>query len=270
MSDKRSKKSKEEIARQFDLPERKSKIATILQTQDVAYCVCRTSDSSRFMICCDACEEWYHGDCINITEKEAKHIKQYFCISCKEKDPSLMVVFRPVPAAAATQPPSFGHAGNSGHHSQTTTSKKGADDKKLKKRKEHKSTKHQREEKKMVSCFLPVSNCSLPLASFTGCGSSKETKTLCFTGIGAQSSPHRNPTMPRSWMYHECTSPKQVLLGRVWSETGKCLFLLLLCQNLISVSIIIANSPYLPSSTESHLRMGYDSIESGRPEQKGT
>lgn len=29
---------------------------------------------------CDACEEWYHGDCINITEKDAKHIKQFFCI----------------------------------------------------------------------------------------------------------------------------------------------------------------------------------------------
>lgn len=151
MSDKRSKKSKEEIARQFDLPERKSKIATILQTQDVAYCICRTSDSSRFMICCDACEEWYHGDCINITEKEAKHIKQYFCIACKEKDPSLMVVFRPVPAAI--QPPSFSSAANSGHTSQTSASKKGTDDKKLKKRKEHKAAKHQREEKsgKLVS-----------------------------------------------------------------------------------------------------------------------
>lgn len=154
MSDKRSKKSREEIARQFDLPERKSKIATISLQQDVAYCICRSSDSSRFMICCDACEEWYHGDCINITEKEAKHIKQYFCIACKEKDPSLMVVFRPVPAAI--QPPSFsGSAANFGQNSQTTSSKKGADDKKLKKRKEHKAAKHQREEKsvKMVSCL---------------------------------------------------------------------------------------------------------------------
>lgn len=137
MSEKRSKKSKEEIARQFDLPERKSKIATILQTQDEAYCICRSSDSSRFMICCDACEEWYHGDCINITEKEAKHIKQYFCIACKEKDPSLQVVFRPVPQAPAVQQPS--HSGRD----QNSHSKK-ADDKKLKKRKEHKAAKHQR------------------------------------------------------------------------------------------------------------------------------
>jgi len=39
-----------EIAREFDLPERKSKIATILKQEDQAYCICRTSDCSRFMM----------------------------------------------------------------------------------------------------------------------------------------------------------------------------------------------------------------------------
>nr|XP_029721338.1 CXXC-type zinc finger protein 1-like isoform X2 [Aedes albopictus] len=97
---KKSKKSKEEIAKEFDLPERKSKIATILKQDGQAYCICRSSDSSRFMIGCDACEEWYHGDCINVTEKEAKHIKQYYCQRCKEEDPSLQTVFRLVPVQA--------------------------------------------------------------------------------------------------------------------------------------------------------------------------
>lgn len=94
---KKLKKSKEEIAREFDLPERKSKIATILKQDGQAYCICRSSDSSRFMIGCDACEEWYHGDCINVSEKEAKHIKHYYCQRCKEEDPSLQTVFRLVP-----------------------------------------------------------------------------------------------------------------------------------------------------------------------------
>jgi len=41
---------KEEIARQFMLPERKSKIATLLKQDGQAYCICRSSDSSRFMM----------------------------------------------------------------------------------------------------------------------------------------------------------------------------------------------------------------------------
>ncbi|XP_046395583.1 CXXC-type zinc finger protein 1-like isoform X2 [Ischnura elegans] len=87
--------SKEEIARQFMLPERQSKIATLLKQEGQAYCICRSSDSSRFMIGCDNCEEWYHGDCIRITEKEAKYIKQFFCERCREEDPTLQTKYKP-------------------------------------------------------------------------------------------------------------------------------------------------------------------------------
>ncbi|KAM8720198.1 hypothetical protein ACLKA7_006272 [Drosophila subpalustris] len=119
MADKRKyKRSKEEIAREFDLPERKSKIATILKQDDQAYCICRTSDCSRFMIGCDGCEEWYHGDCIGITEKEAKHIKQYYCRKCKKENPELQTIFRLVATeraaatAAATTAAATGSAGS--------------------------------------------------------------------------------------------------------------------------------------------------------------
>ncbi|KAJ8984056.1 hypothetical protein NQ317_008782 [Molorchus minor] len=92
MSRRKGDISKEEIAKQFLLPERQSKIDTLLKQDGQAYCICRSSDSSRFMIACDACEEWsysYHGDCIGISEKEAKNVKQYFCIRCQEEDITL-------------------------------------------------------------------------------------------------------------------------------------------------------------------------------------
>lgn len=100
-----SRLSKEEIAKQFMLPERKSKIATLLKQEGQAYCICRSSDSSRFMIACDACEDWYHGDCIGINQREAKYIKQYFCDRCRAEDPSLKTRFRPGSGRVANESP---------------------------------------------------------------------------------------------------------------------------------------------------------------------
>lgn len=65
---------------------------------------------------CDGCEEWYHGDCIGITEKEAKHIKQYYCRKCKKENPELQTIFRLVATerAAATASAGSGGGGNFG------------------------------------------------------------------------------------------------------------------------------------------------------------
>lgn len=58
------------------------------------YCICRSPDIDRFMIMCDQCEEWYHGDCINITEKESRKIKYFYCKPCRRKDPLLKIHYR--------------------------------------------------------------------------------------------------------------------------------------------------------------------------------
>ncbi|KAI7889196.1 uncharacterized protein EV154DRAFT_538961 [Mucor mucedo] len=47
------------------------------------YCFCkRPYDVPRFMIACDKCDQWFHGECIQISEKQGEFIDLYFCESC--------------------------------------------------------------------------------------------------------------------------------------------------------------------------------------------
>ena len=41
--------------------------------------------ADEFWICCDLCENWFHGKCVKITPARAEHIKQYKCPSCSNK-----------------------------------------------------------------------------------------------------------------------------------------------------------------------------------------
>ncbi|XP_067835700.1 CXXC-type zinc finger protein 1-like [Heptranchias perlo] len=46
------------------------------------------------MIGCDKCNEWFHGSCIQITEKMAKGIRQWYCQQCRVNDPTLAIKYR--------------------------------------------------------------------------------------------------------------------------------------------------------------------------------
>lgn len=66
------------------------------------WCICKQPHNNRFMICCDSCEDWFHGKCVNVTkamgqEMEEKGI-EWRCPSCVKKkglaNPSLKVGIR--------------------------------------------------------------------------------------------------------------------------------------------------------------------------------
>uniref|UniRef100_A0A8C9X5M6 CXXC-type zinc finger protein 1 n=1 Tax=Sander lucioperca TaxID=283035 RepID=A0A8C9X5M6_SANLU len=59
------------------------------------YCVCRKPDINCFMIGCDSCSEWFHGKCVGVSEKSAKSIRVWYCPSCKDKNSSLEIKYRP-------------------------------------------------------------------------------------------------------------------------------------------------------------------------------
>lgn len=58
---------------------------------------------TRFMICCDRCEEWFHGDCVGITEARGRLMERngedYICPNCTAKKNQ---VVRPATSILAT------------------------------------------------------------------------------------------------------------------------------------------------------------------------
>lgn len=49
------------------------------------FCLCRTPyDQSQFYICCDKCQDWFHGKCVGILQSEADFIDEYICPNCQK------------------------------------------------------------------------------------------------------------------------------------------------------------------------------------------
>ncbi|KAK7079315.1 hypothetical protein SK128_021119 [Halocaridina rubra] len=47
------------------------------------FCFCRQPyDETQFYICCEQCEDWYHGKCVGIMQSEADDIDDYICPKC--------------------------------------------------------------------------------------------------------------------------------------------------------------------------------------------
>ncbi|KAK9504668.1 hypothetical protein O3M35_010949 [Rhynocoris fuscipes] len=53
------------------------------ETQEL-YCLCKQPyDESQFYICCDRCQDWFHGRCVGILQSEADNIDEYVCPNCQ-------------------------------------------------------------------------------------------------------------------------------------------------------------------------------------------
>ena len=51
------------------------------------WCICRKPHGGRFMICCDQCNEWFHGSCVKVSAAQGKMLSksgvEYVCPKCK-------------------------------------------------------------------------------------------------------------------------------------------------------------------------------------------
>ncbi|KAI8046839.1 death-inducer obliterator 1 isoform X1 [Drosophila gunungcola] len=53
------------------------------------WCICRQPHNNRFMICCDLCEDWFHGTCVGVTKAMGTEMEQkgvdWKCPKCVKK-----------------------------------------------------------------------------------------------------------------------------------------------------------------------------------------
>ncbi|KAL9111923.1 MAG: hypothetical protein Q9227_003773 [Pyrenula ochraceoflavens] len=56
--------------------------ATPSSTDDGVYCICRGPDDHTWMISCNACDEWFHGRCVNMSQELDDIIERYICPTC--------------------------------------------------------------------------------------------------------------------------------------------------------------------------------------------
>jgi COMPASS component SPP1 len=82
-----SKKAKTDTsAKQADIaPDAADGDGNSSESDNGPYCLCRGPDDHRFMIACDRCEDWFHGECIGMDKHTGENLVQkYICPNCTD------------------------------------------------------------------------------------------------------------------------------------------------------------------------------------------
>ncbi|KAI0204269.1 hypothetical protein F4808DRAFT_373879 [Astrocystis sublimbata] len=55
------------------------------ETDNGPYCLCRGPDDHRWMIGCDVCEDWFHGECVDLAKDVGeKLVERFVCPNCTD------------------------------------------------------------------------------------------------------------------------------------------------------------------------------------------
>lgn len=74
------------------------------------YCICRKPDSGKWMIGCDGCDDWFHGECVKIEESDGDLVDKYFCMKL------LPLSISETPQLTSATYRSFMYLARQGHH----------------------------------------------------------------------------------------------------------------------------------------------------------
>lgn len=82
------------------------------------YCICRKPDRGTFMIGCDGtCDDWYHGKCVGIEERNKNLIDKYICPDCTKEGIGRTTWKRMCRRSGCRQPAKVGKSKNGGSRS---------------------------------------------------------------------------------------------------------------------------------------------------------
>ncbi|KAI5749811.1 hypothetical protein M8J76_010349 [Diaphorina citri] len=88
----RGRKSTESVAAvddDDDMPDEDDASWNSEDDPDRLWCICQKPHNNRFMICCDSCDNWFHGKCVGITKAMGNSMEErgieWRCPPCKEK-----------------------------------------------------------------------------------------------------------------------------------------------------------------------------------------
>lgn len=55
------------------------------ETDNGPYCICRGPDDHRWMISCDVCEDWFHGECVSLSKDVGERlVERFVCPNCTD------------------------------------------------------------------------------------------------------------------------------------------------------------------------------------------
>ncbi|KAI0886134.1 uncharacterized protein GGS22DRAFT_160010 [Annulohypoxylon maeteangense] len=55
------------------------------ETDNGPYCICRGPDDHRWMISCDVCEDWFHGECVSLNKDVGENlVERFVCPNCTD------------------------------------------------------------------------------------------------------------------------------------------------------------------------------------------
>ena len=84
-------------------------------SSDDVYCICRKPDTGTFMIGCDGtCDDWFHGKCVGIEERDKNLIDKYVCPNCTKAGAGQTTWKRMCRRSGCRQPARVGKAGKGG------------------------------------------------------------------------------------------------------------------------------------------------------------